>query len=301
MSNFNNDQTVVRQVQEAINAAGYQPALVVDGIDGPLTTAGIRWMQERAGSTIDGNITQEFLNAVGMSVGAPLTLSSSSGYAANPTYKTSPASGATGAPVGPVWVPPPPPTKEPAQAPKGTGIPLNVVNKLPPAPPPAPSKLPAAVGAAGGAGVGFLAAGPVGALVGAVVGGVAGFIYENSAASKKTPSTSIAGETDFMIFAQPTQGALDKGGANPTTIAGEGVTTKPGQPNAMASDVIGADPSAALHAQPNSPFASQFGTDVPTSRFGVDVPTSRFGGELRAAMSELPGTARFGCDTGKLR
>lgn len=44
----------VSAIQRAVNALGYTPALVVDGIDGPLTQAGVRWLQGRVGAAVDG-------------------------------------------------------------------------------------------------------------------------------------------------------------------------------------------------------------------------------------------------------
>lgn len=51
-----NDPTSVKAVQTAINAAGYQPPLVVDGLVGPKTTSGVRWFQQLHGLTVDGLI-----------------------------------------------------------------------------------------------------------------------------------------------------------------------------------------------------------------------------------------------------
>jgi peptidoglycan hydrolase-like protein with peptidoglycan-binding domain len=49
--------TSVRSItsqQTAVNDAGYSPALIVDGIWGPHTDAGVRWLQRRLGITADG-------------------------------------------------------------------------------------------------------------------------------------------------------------------------------------------------------------------------------------------------------
>ncbi|MGD9481888.1 peptidoglycan-binding protein [Streptomyces sp. TRM70308] len=49
--------TSVRSVaaqQRAVNSLGYSPALAVDGIWGPNTDAGVRWLQRRVGVTDDG-------------------------------------------------------------------------------------------------------------------------------------------------------------------------------------------------------------------------------------------------------
>jgi peptidoglycan hydrolase-like protein with peptidoglycan-binding domain len=320
-TNFNSNSAVVKQVQAAINAAGYPQPLTEDGIYGPLTMAGVKWLQEQAGvSPADGNITQDLLDAVGITPNAPLTLSSSSGYAANPTYKTSPASHVV-APWGPVYVPPSPPVvQEPTVAPKpaAPSIPLNVVNRPPPVPATSTvSKVPALVGAGAGAAAGVALGGPVGALIGATVGGIAGYLYENQAASKKTP-TSIAGEDDFRGLSQLTRQALALPGVSSVMINGEGLGLSQltrqalalpgvssvmingeglGQPNSGAGDIIEADPAS---AEPN------LGVDVPTSRFGAELRMgkpglasgSQFGGELRAGMVGLSSGSQFGCAKG---
>lgn len=41
-------------IQRAVNEMGYTPALDVDGINGPKTQAGVRWLQGRLGVTADG-------------------------------------------------------------------------------------------------------------------------------------------------------------------------------------------------------------------------------------------------------
>ncbi|MBD0690792.1 peptidoglycan-binding protein [Streptomyces sp. CBMA123] len=49
--------TQVRSVsaqQQAVNDLGYSPALAVDGAWGPLTDAGVRWLQNKVGATADG-------------------------------------------------------------------------------------------------------------------------------------------------------------------------------------------------------------------------------------------------------
>ncbi|MER5252883.1 peptidoglycan-binding protein [Streptomyces sp. NPDC002855] len=45
----------VASMQAAINGLGYMPALDVDGVLGPLTMAGIRWLQEKVGTIVDGD------------------------------------------------------------------------------------------------------------------------------------------------------------------------------------------------------------------------------------------------------
>lgn len=44
----------VRSQQQAVNAAGYSPKLVVDGLWGPKTNAGVRWYQKKLGVSSDG-------------------------------------------------------------------------------------------------------------------------------------------------------------------------------------------------------------------------------------------------------
>ncbi|MFE0699493.1 peptidoglycan-binding protein [Streptomyces sp. NPDC058872] len=49
--------TQVRSVsaqQQAVNGLGYSPALGVDGVFGPLTDAGVRWLQTKVGTPADG-------------------------------------------------------------------------------------------------------------------------------------------------------------------------------------------------------------------------------------------------------
>lgn len=49
--------TTVRSIasqQSAVNGLGYSPPLDVDGVFGPLTDAGVRWLQTRVGATADG-------------------------------------------------------------------------------------------------------------------------------------------------------------------------------------------------------------------------------------------------------
>lgn len=44
----------VAGVQQAVNALGYMPALVVDGVAGPATKAGVMWAQAKVGASVDG-------------------------------------------------------------------------------------------------------------------------------------------------------------------------------------------------------------------------------------------------------
>ena len=56
MSDYDQNPDIVKQVQTAINAMGYQPPLVVDGAYGPMTQAGVQWFQSQHGLTVDGII-----------------------------------------------------------------------------------------------------------------------------------------------------------------------------------------------------------------------------------------------------
>ena len=42
-------------IQNAVNGLGHTPPLKIDGVPGPLTTAGVRWLQARVGATVDGS------------------------------------------------------------------------------------------------------------------------------------------------------------------------------------------------------------------------------------------------------
>ena len=48
------DPNFTKWLQAAINSAGYTPALIVDGAYGPKTTAGVEWVQQKLGITVDG-------------------------------------------------------------------------------------------------------------------------------------------------------------------------------------------------------------------------------------------------------
>ncbi len=56
----------IRQQQKAVNALGYRPKLDVDGEWGPLTEAGVKWLQKKIGAGVDGewgNETEKLLAA----------------------------------------------------------------------------------------------------------------------------------------------------------------------------------------------------------------------------------------------
>jgi len=61
---YDSNAAVLRQVQTAINALGYQPALTVDGAYGPLTQAAIKWAQAQKGLPQDGVIGDPLLAAL---------------------------------------------------------------------------------------------------------------------------------------------------------------------------------------------------------------------------------------------
>lgn len=63
MSNYDSDPVKVKAVQIAVNAAGYQPPLAVDGVYGPLTAAGVRWFQGMHQLTQDGIIGDQTMAA----------------------------------------------------------------------------------------------------------------------------------------------------------------------------------------------------------------------------------------------
>lgn len=63
MTDYSSDPNVVKQVQTAINAGGYQPALTVDGIYGPATQSGVMWFQGQHGLTQDGIIGDQTVAA----------------------------------------------------------------------------------------------------------------------------------------------------------------------------------------------------------------------------------------------
>jgi hypothetical protein len=56
MSNYDSNPIYVQATQAAINAAGYQPQLKVDGLYGPKTQAGVVWFQGLHGLAQDGII-----------------------------------------------------------------------------------------------------------------------------------------------------------------------------------------------------------------------------------------------------
>ena len=65
-TDYNTNAAVVKQVQAAINAAGYAPALTVDGAYGPATAAGVKWLQAKNGVAQDGIIGDQTLGSLGI-------------------------------------------------------------------------------------------------------------------------------------------------------------------------------------------------------------------------------------------
>lgn len=65
-TDYNTNAAVLKQVQAAINALGYAPALTVDGAYGPATEAGVKWVQAKEGVTQDGIVGDQTLGALGI-------------------------------------------------------------------------------------------------------------------------------------------------------------------------------------------------------------------------------------------
>jgi len=73
----------VREAQRLINGQGYRPALVVDGGFGPLTRAGVEWVQHTYGLPVTGMITLDTWRVLRAEEGQP-TESEQSGTGDNP-------------------------------------------------------------------------------------------------------------------------------------------------------------------------------------------------------------------------
>ena len=67
---YDSDSGSVLAVQNAVNAAGYSPALTTDGVYGPHTGAGVSWLQGQKGIPVTGVIDAATLNALGLPVPA---------------------------------------------------------------------------------------------------------------------------------------------------------------------------------------------------------------------------------------
>ena len=67
------DAATVKAVQSAVNAAGFTPALTTDGLMGPNTTAGIKWVQGQKGTATSGVIDDALLKALGIKAPAAPT------------------------------------------------------------------------------------------------------------------------------------------------------------------------------------------------------------------------------------
>lgn len=196
----------IQALQTAVNAAGYTPALVVDGIVGPKTTAGVAWLQQTSSYSItNGTIDNQFLANLGID---PTSANPQPAVAAQTTVQK-PAQGGGGTlffgppaqnTPQPVYQPPPP-------------LPLNVrpppqVNPYTPPPPPAPtppkpspvaaktSPIPAAVGGAAGAGLGWFAVGgPIAALIGGAAGAVGGWLFGKKTTASMGCEAEMSAET----------------------------------------------------------------------------------------------------------
>lgn len=74
-ADYDSDAATVARVQTLVNAAGYQPQLTVDGIYGPMTKAGVQWLQAQRGLTADGIIGDQTLQALGIATPSAATQS----------------------------------------------------------------------------------------------------------------------------------------------------------------------------------------------------------------------------------
>jgi hypothetical protein len=174
------DSAHVTAVQSAINAAGYQPALVVDGITGPKTSAGVRWYQAQHGLIVDGLIGDQTMAAT---ISTPPAMAAAGVFVPNslvPPVISLSVPGAVPA------MQPMPQYTPPLARTASTGLAPYVAPTAPPRPgqpPPAPaSKVPLWAPPAGGAAVlGMIAAFiplpfavPLKMAIGAVFGGLVG-------------------------------------------------------------------------------------------------------------------------------
>jgi peptidoglycan hydrolase-like protein with peptidoglycan-binding domain len=76
---YNSNAAVLKQVQAAINALGYTPALGVDGAMGPKTAAGVKWVQAREGVAQDGIVGDQTLGSLGITPPGGTSVSSVTG------------------------------------------------------------------------------------------------------------------------------------------------------------------------------------------------------------------------------
>lgn len=80
-TDYNSNASIIRQVQQKINEAGYSPALTIDGAMGPKTTAGIKWLQNSQGVTPDGIVGDQTLGALGITPPGGMSVDSVTGAA----------------------------------------------------------------------------------------------------------------------------------------------------------------------------------------------------------------------------
>lgn len=244
MSNYDSMPSVVSQVQAAINAAGYQPPLAVDGAYGPLTQAGVMWFQKAKGLAVDGIIGEQTLaaaidagsgtpslpapNAPGSGVITPAPIMfapTAPELLLGGAIRLRPGTIKGGGAKPPIVWPPPAPT--PAAPPLGlTPSPSPSPSPMPPqgmmaptgivVPPvqatPTARKLPAWSATAAGAVIGGAAAFPVGIAVGGGVGALIDITRKLLAPKASAPVVPSPLPSSFT-------------GAFPTTMHGEGRVT----------------------------------------------------------------------------
>jgi hypothetical protein len=218
------DSASIKQVQSAINAAGYQPALVVDGVSGPKTTAGVKWFQQQHGLTVDGLIGPQTMAATVAPTPAQAIAAVTSPLAALASQITA----LQAAPVPAATPTPLVPTPVVAMPTVGLSLPSTpkpatpLAYALPTAASPLSGNIggvpiPALIGMAAGAAVGAFF-GMLWLAVGAVGGGAAGY-----ATTLLPKGATMHGEDDnpeFCTF------DADYGCDEPTVVAGEiGVET----------------------------------------------------------------------------
>lgn len=225
------DSASIKQVQSAINAAGYQPALVVDGVTGPKTTAGVRWFQQQHGLSADGLIGPQTMAATVAPTPAQAVAAVANPLAALQSQITQLTTAAPAVPAA---------TPAPLVPTPVVAMPFTTSSLLPTLPRPAtpsayhspvassplsgnvagipiPALIGAAVGAAGGMFLGLLWA-----AAGLVGGGAAGYAYATLG-----PGASMHGEEDGPEFCSFD---ADYGCDEPMITAGEiGVETSVGQ------------------------------------------------------------------------
>lgn len=226
MANYSSNKTVMHRVQMAINAAGYTPQLVEDGVNGPKTIAGVKWFQGQHGLTQDGIVGDQTVAATGPTPpgadplagmkAAVAALKATQDAASAPTAPAAPdylagvnfaaalaAAKAAAAPKSIKLSLRAPSTPTDATMAVPAPVPMAVATAIeaaavPPSSPLVPTGIGAAVGAALGAALSTAVAVPLLALVGggAALGAAVGF----GASKLMHPgSASMHGEADFGI------------------------------------------------------------------------------------------------------